>query len=43
MEYIKLEKDFFSPFISMDFEQFISENLNNGTWGDDVQIQVKQI
>lgn len=39
MEYIEVEKEFFSKFIDCDFEEYIEMKRTSGVWGDDIELQ----
>ncbi len=38
-DYIEIEKEFFSQFIALDYDDYIVRKRRDGIWGDDVEIQ----
>ena len=39
MDYIALERTFFSDYVVEDIDQYIETKRKDGEWGDDVEVQ----
>jgi OTU domain-containing protein 5 len=39
MDYIEIEREFFTQFIVGDFDQYVSRKRLDGVWGDDIELQ----